>query len=176
MRRNTKKCVICGKDFFCRPSRNVITCSPECRKIRASQVRKGSKRNDESRHKMSEIRKNNPDNAEMQKKATEAAKISPISGRFVTNRAAIDWHLVSPDGEHYYIHSLTYWLRENCNKYFGVEPDSKQFFNVISGLSRVKKSVLGTLPKGQRPGYTYKGWKVIPTEADKKQKKEERTK
>ena len=77
---------------------------------------------------MSEARRKNPQSAEIQRKATEAAKKSPKSGRFETNRAAIDWHLVSPEGEHFYIHSLSFWLRENCDK-FEVEPDSKEFFN-----------------------------------------------
>ena len=119
---------------------------------------------------MSEIRRNNPRNIEMQKNATEAAKKSPKAGRFETNRAAIDWHLVSPNGEHFYIHSLSFWLRENCDKYFDVEPDSKQFFNIISGLSRVKRSMLGKIKEGQRPGYSYKGWKVIPTDYEQQQK------
>ena len=77
-----------------------------------------------------------------------------------------EWHLVSPDGIHYRFRSLRNWLRENGRELFGVEDDTRQFNNVISGLSRVKKSVLGTLPPGQRPGYTYKGWRVIPVEKD----------
>lgn len=164
-----KKCVVCGAEFTCRPSRNIVTCSRECRLIHIGQTHKGLKRSEDSKHKMSDVRRKNPNNLKMQKKATEAAKQSPKSGRFETNRAAVDWHLISPDGEHFYIHSLSFWLRENCNKYFGVEPDSKQFFNVIAGMSRVKRSMLGKLPHGQRPGYTYKGWRVIPTEYDEKE-------
>ncbi len=119
---------------------------------------------------MAKARANLDNAAEIQRKATKAAKESPIAGRFVTNRAAIDWHLVSPDGEHFYIHSLSFWLRENCLKYFGVQPDTKNFYNIISGIERAKKSVMGTLPKGQRPAYTYKGWRVIPTESDEVKK------
>lgn len=29
--KNYKKCVICGKEYPCTPSRNVVTCSRECR-------------------------------------------------------------------------------------------------------------------------------------------------
>lgn len=134
MARNIKKCVVCGKEFYCSPSRNIVTCSRECRLIHLSQIHKGSKRSGETKHKMSEARNRNPRNIEVQRKATEASKKSPKSGRFETNWAAIDWHLVSPDGKHFYIHSLSFWLRENCKEYFGVEPDSKQFFNIISGL------------------------------------------
>ncbi|MFR6747743.1 MAG: hypothetical protein ACLUS5_12425 [Roseburia faecis] len=170
MAKVVKKCVVCGKKFYCESSRNIVTCSRECRLIHLSQTHKGLKRSEESKRRMSEARLKNPRNMEIQRKATEAAKKSPKSGRFETNRAAIDWHLVSPEGEHFYIHSLSFWLRENGNKYFGVEPDTKQFFNIIAGLSRVKRSVLGILPEGQRPGYSYKGWHVIPTDYDKKNK------
>lgn len=170
MAKVVKKCVVCGKEFYCESSRDIVTCSKECRLIHLSQTHTGLKRSEESKRRMSETRRANPRNTEIQRKATEAAKNSPKSGRFETNRAAIDWHLVSPEGEHFYIHSLSFWLRENCNKYFGVEPGSKQFFNIIAGLSRVKRSVLGTLPEGQRPGYSYKGWSVIPTEDDKQDK------
>lgn len=97
--------------------------------------------------------------------ATEAAKKSPKSGRFITNKAAIDWHLVSPEGEHFHIHSLAFWLREN-HEMFGVEPDTREFKNVISGLSRVKRAMLGKIGDGQRPCATYKGWSVIPTDYD----------
>ena len=165
---NIKRCVVCGKEYACRPSRNVVTCSRECRLKHLSQIHKGSKRSEESKCRMSEARRANPRNMEIQRKATEAAKKSPKSGRFETNRAAIDWHLVSPEGEHFYIHSLSFWLRKNCKKYFDVEPDSKQFFNIIAGLSRVKRSVLGTLPEGQHPACRYKGWSVIPTDDDRK--------
>ena len=171
MPKNIKKCVICGKEYYCSPSRNVATCSRECRLIHLSQTHKGSKRSDDTKRKMSEARLLNPRNAEIQKHATEAAKKSLKAGRFETNRAAIDWHLVSPDGEHFYIHSLSFWLRENCNKYFGVEPDSKQFFNIISGLSRVKRSMLGKIKKENRPCFSYKGWRVIPTDYDELQMK-----
>lgn len=169
MARNKKKCIICGTEFYCAPSRDIVTCSKECRLTHLSQTHKGLKRSEDSKRKMSEVRRRNPKNLEMQKKATEEAKKSPKSGRFETNRAAIDWHLVSPDGEHFYIHSLSFWLRENCHKYFGVEADSQQFYNIIAGLSRAKRSMLGKITYKQRPGYTYKGWRVIPTEHDIKQ-------
>ena len=132
MSKNVKKCIICGREFYCTPSRNVVTCSRECRLIHLSQTHKGAKRSEDVKQKMSDARRKNPRNAEIQRKATEAAKKSPKSGRFETNRAAIDWHLISPEGEHFHIHSLTFWLRENCDK-FGVEPDSKEFLIRLLG-------------------------------------------
>lgn len=165
-RRHKKICVICGKEFDCRPSRNKVTCSQECKLKYLSQNHKGIAYTPEARAKMSKSRLEHERCKEMQELATEAAKASPSSGRFETNIHAIDWHLVSPGGEHYYFHSLNFWLRENCEKLFGFEPDSREFYNAISGLGRVKRSVMGRLPEGQRPGYSYKGWRVLPTGDD----------
>lgn len=161
-----KTCVICGREFACSPSRNIVTCGPECRAEYSRRNHTGYKHSQESRGKMSKARLKNERCAELQKAATDAAKNSPKSGRFEQNVHATEWHLVSPDGIHYRFRSLRNWLRENGRELFGVEDDTRQFNNVISGLSRVKKSVLGTLPPGQRPGYTYKGWRVIPVEKD----------
>ena len=166
MGKNKKKCVICGKEFECSPSRNIVTCSPECRAEYSRRNHKGIKYSQESRDKMSRIRLENERCKEIQEKATKAAQNSPKSGKFAENVHAIDWHLVSPDGVHYEFHSLRNWLRENGEDFFGIKENTRQFENVISGLSRVKKSMLGTLPTGQRPGYSYKGWSVIPTEYD----------
>ena len=116
---------------------------------------------------MSKTRLANPRYKEIQEAATKAAQKSQKAGRFEQNVHAIDWHLVSPDGVHYQFHSLRNWLRQYGKQLFNVDPDTRQFNNVIYGLSRVKKSMLGTLPPGQRPGYTYKGWQVIPTNDDK---------
>lgn len=168
MAKNVKRCVICGNEFFCSPSRNIVTCSHDCKIKYISQNHKGFKYTVESKQKMSASRLNNTKNKEIQAKATEAAKKSPKSGRFITNRAAIDWHLVSPDGKDYYFHSLSYWLQENCKELFGFDPGSKQFYNAVAGLERVKRSMLGKLSERQRPGYSYKGWKVIPTDDDNK--------
>lgn len=92
----------------------------------------------------------------------EAVKQSPNSGKFETNVNAIDWHLVSPTGEHYYFHSLNFWLRKNGRELFGCEPNSREYNNVRSGLSGAKRAMLGKKYKC----CTYKGWQVIPTEDD----------
>ena len=74
MSKNVKKCIICGREFYCTPSRNVVTCSRECRLIHLSQTHKGAKRSEDVKQKMSDARRKNPRNAEIQRKATEAAK------------------------------------------------------------------------------------------------------
>ena len=165
-----KVCVICGKEFNCRPSRNIVTCSHECKIKYISKNHKGLKHTDETKSKISKARLQNPRCGIIQKIATDAAKKSPKSGRYETNIHAIDWHLVSPDGKDYYFHSLNFWLRENCIELFGFEPDSKQSYRAVTGLNRVKRSVMGRLPEGQRPGYSYKGWRVIPTDSDSEPK------
>lgn len=139
----------------------------ECRGIHAKNRQAGVKRSNETRKKISAASKGR-DMSELQSLGTEAAKMSPKSGRFETNVNAKDWHLISPDGEHYYFHSLNFWLRENCENLFGFAPDSKDFYNAVSGLGRAKRSVMGKLPDGQRPGYSYKGWRVLPTNDDYK--------
>ena len=160
--RNKKVCIICGKKFECPPSDKTVTCSSECRKEYAKQRNTGRIFSDESKKKISE-KANGRDLSELQPIAVEAAKRSPNSGRFETNVNAIDWHLISPEGKHYYFHSLNLWLRENCLELFGCEPDRREYNNVRSGLSGAKRAMLGR----KYPCCTYKGWQVIPTNDDK---------
>ena len=160
--RNKKICIVCGKTFERPPSNKTVTCSNECRKEYAKQRSTGRVFSDESKKRISEKAKGR-DLSELQPVAVEAAKCSPNSGRFETNVNAIDWHLISPEREHYYFHSLSLWLRENSLELFGCIPDSKEFNNVRSGLSNAKRAMLGK----KYPCCTYKGWQVIPTEDDK---------
>ena len=164
--RNKKKCVICGNEFECPPSDKTVTCSIECRRIRASRASKGRKLTDETKAKMSAAQKGKY--SFLPAIGTEAALKSPKSGRFETNKSAIDWHLVSPGGKHYRFHSLNCWLRDHCKEFFDCEPDSKEFRNVASGLRGAKRAVLGKVSPSQRPCCTYKDWQVIPTEDDLK--------
>lgn len=160
-KRNRKVCVVCGREFESPPSDKTVTCSPECRKIRASEMHIGKTFTAEAREKMSERAKGR-NLSDFQKAGTEAAKVSPKSGRFETNINAKDWHLISPEGKHYYFHSLNFWLREHCRELFGCEPDSQEYRNVQSGLCGAKRATLG-----KKYGYcTYKGWQVLPTEDD----------
>ncbi len=156
--KNKKICVVCGRSFYCSPSRNIVTCGPDCRAEYTRQNHTGIKYNQKTREKMAISRLNNDRYKEMQEAATRAAQNSPKSGKFAENVHAIDWHLISPDGKHYYFHSLSFWLRENCRELFGVEPDSREFDNIRSGLSGVKRAILG----GKYGSSTYKGWQALP--------------
>ena len=161
--RNKKNCIVCGKTFECPPSNKTVTCSKECRKEHARQRNIGKVLSDDVKKKMSNKAKGR-DMSELQQLAVEAAKRSPNSGRFETNVNAINWHLISPEGKHYSFHSLNLWLRENCLELFGCEPDSRGYTNVRAGLSNAKRAMLGK----KYPCCTYKGWRVIPTNDDRK--------
>lgn len=160
--RNRKICAICGREFECPPSSKKVTCSPKCRREYARRRQTGRNRSEETKAKISTAAKGR-DLSMLQPLAVEAAKKSPISGRFQTNINAIDWHLVSPEGKHYYFHSLNHWLREHGTELFGCKPDSREYNNVRSGLSGAKRATLGK----DYPCCTYKGWRVIPTNDDK---------
>lgn len=153
--KNQKICVICGKSFDCSPSSKKITCSKECSAIQKqkSHIGKKNKWSPEKKKRLSE--KGRTENL---LKGSAAALKSPKSGRFETNVNAKEWHLVSPEGKHYYFRSLNNWLRENGKELFGCEPDSREFLNVRSGLSGAKRAMQG----GTYGCCTYKGWKVFP--------------
>lgn len=68
MAKVVKKCVVCGKEFYCESSRDIVTCSKECRLIHLSQTHTGLKRSEESKRRMSETRRANPRNTEIQRK------------------------------------------------------------------------------------------------------------
>lgn len=163
--RNIKSCIICGRNFESPPSSNKVTCCRECQIEYARRRKTGKPVPEKTRKKISSASKWR-DMSEIQRVGTESAKRSPKSGKFETNQNAIDWHLVSPEGKHYYFHSLKFWLRENCKELFGCEPDSHEFQNIRSGLSNAKRAALGK----NYPCCTYKGWQAIPTDDDKNSK------
>lgn len=160
-----RQCIICGANFKCSPSDKKVTCSPQCRSERAKR-RTGWKASEAAKKKMSE-KAIGRDMASIQAIGTEAAKKSPKSGRFESNVNAVDWHLVSPEGKHFFFHSLNFWLRENCRELFGVEPDSREFENVRSGLTGAKRAAQGK----KYPCCTYKGWQSIPLSGEKRRNK-----
>ena len=155
--RNIKICVECGRQFESPPSDKTVTCSPECRRIHARKRQTGKVHGKETRSKISKSAQGR-DMSDIQMIGTEAAKSSPKSGRFETNVNAKDWHLVSPDGKHYYFRSLSHWLRENGKELFGCDPDSREFNNVRSGLSGAKRA---EQVSGRYRCCTYKGWRVL---------------
>lgn len=151
-----KKCIICGGEFKTSPSAKKVTCSNECRRKYAVIRSTGRKKSGEEKKKISDARKGK-DPYQIRMLAVEASKASPKSGKFETNVNAIDWHIVSPENVHYRFHSLNNWLRLHGEEHFGCKPDTQQFYNVVSGMSQVRATMLG---KRAYPA-TYKGWRVI---------------
>ena len=68
----TRSCVICGKEFRCKPHQGKQTCSKDCKNILISQTEKGKKCSDLVRQKM---RENNPSSRpDVQAKIRETRK------------------------------------------------------------------------------------------------------
>lgn len=95
--RNTRKCVVCGKEFWASPSSEVLTCSVECEKKNRTIIGKS-----EENIKVLEI-------------AREACAKSPNCGDRETNATAKSWGLVSPDGTLYEINNLSKWCRDHAD-------------------------------------------------------------
>ena len=162
--KNMKICVVCGKKFPCPPSSKKITCCRDCSRIQKKRSHTGKISSPEKREKISEKAKGRD-----MKKANEcsvnARKTDPKFGRFVTNVNAIDWHLRSPEGVEYKFRNLNDWLRNEGAELFGIQPDTREYNSVRSGICGVRSHLLGR--KKGRGASTYKGWEVI-IEDDKK--------
>ena len=148
-----KKCVVCGKEYKCPPTNNVLTCSPECSRKRRSELLKGKEFKAETRQKLSEKAKERgfTDNL---KKGTSAAMKSPKMGRFDTNVNAKDWVLISPEGKIYECHSLSNFVRQNP-EIFDIDGSEKECNRIINGLKTIKSHT-----KLGKKGQSYYGWTV----------------
>ena len=92
---NTKKCVVCGRNFIDSPSNDTKTCSPNCSKEhRKDLYTKGIYK-------------------DSLKKAHEALPTHPLTGQFETHVNAKTWVMQSPTGEIYECRNLLLWLREH---------------------------------------------------------------
>lgn len=156
-----KICTVCGIAFSCPPSDKTVTCSKDCSKIHRSRVQTGVPRpwSDECRKRI----KWNPENLS---RGTIAAQSSPKAGHFETNTGAKWWHLVSPEGKHYYFRNLTLWSEQNYHLFgFDNLSDSSK---VRGGITAAKRGAEGKIET-----CTYKDWRVLPiktTSSIKRQK------
>lgn len=71
------------------------------------------------------------------------------------------WHLVDPDGKHYFFYNLSAWALENCNL-FGFEKTNANALKVARGIIRAKGVTLGK--SHAMASMYYKGWEVIISE------------
>lgn len=165
----TKHCIICGAPFQTPPSSKKVTCSAECRSIRAARSAT------EHRHRWSEDarqrRASDPSiqsaMSKLQQIGADAAALLPEGQRGPQNRASKIWVLIDPSGNRIEVVNLLDWARKNYDRF---EPDctdqeaaSKRIsagFNCIaSGMRGVKSH--------RRPASTYKGWRLADLPAEK---------
>lgn len=142
-------CAICGAPFKCSPSDKIVTCSPVCRRERArrAKIGKGIKWPDQSRQKLTQ--KGQSPNL---MKGTPAAMVSPIAGSFETNKQALVWTIISPEGIEYEVRNLNLWIKQNAYILPGTIEQAH------AGFMQIKRSMLG---KTKRSVGQWKGWRLI---------------
>lgn len=164
--RNQKKCVVCGEMFFSPPSAKTITCSPECRSVRASRAAKAARsRTPESFLWSEETRKRRASDErlveklrENQRVAVKAAMAIPEGQRGPQNRTSKHWILLSPGGQQIEVKNLQDWARKN---YTIFEPDCDDPEKAASRISGGFKAIAGYMrgvKSRTRPVTSYKGW------------------
>lgn len=144
-----KTCLICGSQFTCSPSDKIVTCSPLCRRERARRAKLGKSQKwpDSARKKLS--LKGQSENL---KKGTQAAMDSPFAGSFETNKQALIWTIISPEGVKHEVRNLNLWIKQNTDILPGT-PDQAH-----AGFMQIKHSIQG---KTKRQVSQWKGWRLI---------------
>ena len=135
LRRNQKKCIVCGKKFYAPPSSIKKCCSPQCstihrRMLHATEVYAGS-----TQH------------------MRECAKAYPKCVKGPEHHSAKDWTLQAPDGTVYQCHNLLDFFRTHPDL---IDCDPKTAW---SGIQVIKRSILGTRKK--HPCYQWRGWRLL---------------
>lgn len=152
--KNKKICVICGKEYFCPPSDQVVTCSVECSKIRKMQTHKNHDVSDDTKEKIrtAAIERGFTDNL---KKGTAAAMKSEKAGRGEKNVSSKDWILISPEGVRYDVHNLTEFIRKNYTLFGLDEPTDKNVAKICNGFRTIKCNMIH-----DRRGQRYLDWTI----------------
>lgn len=145
----TRICVICGLQFNCSPTDKKVTCSNVCRRERARRAKTalGRKWSDTAKKRLS-LKGQSPNLA----KGTTAARMSPNAGPYETNKQALIWTLISPDGIPYEVRNLNLWLWEQASILPGTPEQAR------AGIMQIKRSMQG---KTKRPVNQWKGWRLI---------------
>lgn len=151
--RNYKKCVICGQEFPCPSSAKTVTCSPECRSIRARKAASHKRPNDHEV--LSQAAKKRGVSEITQKLGTAAAMNSPKAGRFETNSSAKTYTIMSPEGNEYQVSNLRNWIRENADL-FGGDNSDEAVNRISNGFYTIARNT-----RLNKRGQTYKGWIVV---------------
>ena len=130
----TKKCIVCGKEFNDPASNATVTCGDECSKIHRQQLHADGVY------------------AGTLDKAHEAAKTNPLTGRFETHMHAKTWKIKSPAGEIFECRNLKNWLREHEDLLDGTVAQA------WDGITKIKYSMQD---KRKFKSYQWKGWRLI---------------
>lgn len=133
-RRNVKKCIVCGEDFYCPECNMTVTCSKECSRLHRQQMHVDGKY------------------AGTLEKAHEAAKNNPLTGRFETHMHAKTWKIQSPAGDIYECRNLKNWLREHEDLLNGTVRQA------WDGITKIKYTMQG---KRKNKSHQWKGWRLL---------------
>ncbi len=173
--KNTKNCVVCGSSFESPPSDKTVTCSPDCRSIRARSalaqrraVDPGVMRTTSESAKKRYIDPVRREAARLSAKlASDAALLIPEGQRGPQNRTSKNWVLIDPDGNHIEVTNLQDWAREYYDFF---EPDSDDIDasanRIRCGFQAIACYMRG-VPSRTRPVTSYKGWGLYALPTDK---------
>lgn len=77
--------------------------------------------------------------------------VKDITKKKIAKKNSRNWHLISPEGNHYRFQNLKQWAREN-SELFGFEKNEEYVSRIVVGISQAKRGKIVN---------TYKGWKVV---------------
>lgn len=155
LEKNKKKCPVCGKEFPCSPSAKTVTCSPECKRIRRSQLLIGKKRSEEAKKKISATAKKQ-DRSKNLSLGTPAAMQSEKAGRSPQNSSAKNWTIQNINtGQMYSFSNLQNFIRDN-SELFDVDASDENVVRISHGFYTIKRNLM----KGKGT-VTYKDWQII---------------
>ncbi len=173
--RNKKVCIVCGAAFECPPSSKTVTCSSDCRSVRARSSLAARRAADPlaltGTPEAAKKRYLNQETLEAARraaqKASEAAMLLPEGQRGPQHRTAKNWILIDPDGFRIEVANLLDWAREYYDFF---EPDADDIdaaaCRIASGFRAIACSMRG-VPSRKRPVRSYKGWSLYALPTDK---------
>lgn len=90
---------------------------------------------------------------------TAAAQMSPIAGRFETNREAKIWILIDPSGNEITVRNLKLWARDHADL-FGKPLGDKSANQIAAGFCAIAQTLRGKRGSPGKPSgaMTYFGW------------------
>lgn len=100
--KESRKCLICGKEFTVKVTSLQQCCSKPCAAIRIGLLQRGKKVTSPAFY---EARR---------KSGVTGPRKHPVTGKFETNCHAKIWHLQSPEGEEIVVRNLRLYM---CNRY-----------------------------------------------------------